>query len=70
MFSATLGPISFFRLHSFLAGVPVTRFNVLAERGPMLRTAETSPSHYLPYLNTNIFQLQIGHLLKMSILVF
>jgi len=37
----------------------------LAERGPMLRTAETSPSHYLPHLNTNIFQLKIDHLLKM-----
>jgi hypothetical protein len=42
----------------------------LAERGPMLPTAETGPSHYLPHLNTNIFQLQIDHLLKMSVLVF
>ena len=42
----------------------------LAERGPMLCMAETSPSHYLPHLNTNISQLQIDHLLKMSLLVY
>ena len=36
----------------------------------MLCTAETSPSHYLPHLNTNISQLQIDHLLKMSLLVY
>jgi hypothetical protein len=41
-------------------------FKILADRGPMLRTAETSPFHYLPYnyLNPNIFQLLVGHLLK------
>jgi hypothetical protein len=52
----------------------VTLVTALAERGPMLRTAETSPLyvalHYLPYLNTNIFQLPIDNLLKMSVLVF
>ena len=37
---------------------------ILAERGPMLRTAETSPSHYLPHLNLKTFQLLMNHLLK------
>jgi hypothetical protein len=37
---------------------------LLAERGPMLRTAETSLSHYLPHLNPKIFQLPMNHLLK------
>ena len=37
---------------------------ILAERGPVLRTAETSPSHYLPHLNLKTFQLPVNHLLK------
>jgi len=36
----------------------------LAERGLMLCTAEMSPLHYLPHLNTNVFQLPIDCLLN------
>jgi hypothetical protein len=42
-----------------LMDIALTRGQALAEREPMLCTAEMSPSHYLPHLNPKSFSYQL-----------